>query len=59
MQYAITTYDDHGAPFAPKLVDLPTLQALLARAAVTGERLHIRPRNPRARPAATERKEIR
>ncbi|MEV7028440.1 hypothetical protein [Kitasatospora sp. NPDC093558] len=46
MRFTITTYDDHGTPTAPRTVDLPTLQALLAEAATTGRRLHIRPQSP-------------
>ncbi|WP_158845844.1 hypothetical protein [Streptomyces sp. NRRL WC-3742] len=43
MRFAITPFDDHGAPAPPQTVDLPTLRALLAEAATTGRRLHIRP----------------
>ncbi|MFJ7909525.1 hypothetical protein [Kitasatospora sp. NPDC096204] len=43
MRFTITSYDDHGAPTTPQTVDLPTLKTLLAEAATTGRRLHIRP----------------
>ncbi|MGW2250115.1 hypothetical protein ACWCXH_07940 [Kitasatospora sp. NPDC001660] len=57
MRFTITSYDDdHGTPTTPQTVDLPTLRALLAEAATTGLRLHIRPQPGEARPcaAATE-----
>ncbi|MER7668190.1 hypothetical protein ABTY61_06955 [Kitasatospora sp. NPDC096128] len=44
MRFTITPYDDHGTPATPQTVDLPTLKALLAEAATTGRRIHIRPR---------------
>ncbi|MEU8515105.1 hypothetical protein AB0C76_26465 [Kitasatospora sp. NPDC048722] len=43
MRFTITEYDDHGAPAGPRTVDLPTLRTLLAEAAATGRRLHVRP----------------
>lgn len=50
MRFEITPYDDHGAPTASDVVDLTTLRERLARAAGTGERLHIRPRPRHDRP---------
>ncbi|MFE5584926.1 hypothetical protein [Kitasatospora sp. NPDC056531] len=50
MRFEITPYDDHGTPTTPDVVDLPALRERLARAAVTGERLHIRPRPRHDRP---------
>ncbi|MFD7907088.1 hypothetical protein ACFV4F_41075 [Kitasatospora sp. NPDC059722] len=43
MHFTITEYDDHGAPAGPRTVDLPALRTVLAEAATTGRRLHIRP----------------
>ncbi|MFH9352814.1 MULTISPECIES: hypothetical protein [Streptomycetaceae] len=43
MRFTITSYDDHGTPAAAQTVDLTTLKTLLAEAATTGRRLHIRP----------------
>ncbi len=43
MRFEITPYDDHGTATGPDLVDLPTLRDLLAEAATSGRRLHIRP----------------
>ncbi len=52
MRFEITPYDDHGTPTPPDIVDLTTLRERIARAAATGQRLHIRPRPRHDRPAA-------
>jgi len=54
LRFEITNYDDHGAPTAPDVVDLSALRERLSRAAVTGQRLHIRPRPRHDRPATGE-----
>jgi hypothetical protein len=54
MRFTITPYDDHGAAAPGDVVDLPTLRERLARAAVTGQRLHISPRPRPAGPAAAD-----
>ncbi|WP_153469019.1 hypothetical protein [Streptomyces kaniharaensis] len=54
MRYTITPYDDHGATEPAEVVDLPTLTALLAEAAVTGRRIHIRPQPRQDRSPAQE-----
>jgi hypothetical protein len=43
MRFTITPFDDRGASMAPDLVDLAALKAVLAAAATSGQRLHIRP----------------
>ncbi|MFJ9841604.1 hypothetical protein ACIRYZ_14250 [Kitasatospora sp. NPDC101155] len=53
MRFTITSYDDHGTPTAPQTVDLTSLKTLLAEAATTGRRLHIRPQPREDRPSAT------
>ncbi|MEV7770233.1 hypothetical protein [Kitasatospora sp. NPDC086791] len=59
MRFTVTPYDDdRGTPGPPESVDLPTLRAVLAEAAVTGRRLHIRPR-PRPERAPTPTQESR
>ncbi|KOV39015.1 DUF2863 family protein [Kitasatospora sp. NBC_00085] len=54
MRFEITLYDDHGTPHPPVTADTAQLREHLARAALTGRRLHIRPR-PRPAPAHTPR----
>ncbi|MER7754967.1 hypothetical protein [Kitasatospora sp. NPDC097643] len=51
MRFEITPFDDHGTQTAADLVDLTTLRERLAEAALTGQRLHIRPRPRHDRPA--------
>lgn len=43
MRFEITLYDDHGTPHPPVTADTAQLREHLARAALTGRRLHIRP----------------
>ncbi|MFH8386089.1 hypothetical protein ACH4E7_35080 [Kitasatospora sp. NPDC018058] len=50
MRFTVTAYDDHGSPATRRTVELPALRALLAEAAATGRRLHIRPAPRAARP---------
>jgi len=53
MRFTVTPYDDQGSPAVPSSVDLAALRIILADAATTGRRLHIRPVHRGERSPAT------
>ena len=53
MRFTITPYDECGAPTPADVVDLATLKTVLAEAALSGRRLHIRPHPRQDHPPVT------